>query len=97
VRGTHFRDSRLRDDDQIGGSGWSWLSPEDLSNQSFSSVSHNRSPQLSAGDDTETRRPSGGGGRDDGEVTAVGPAPRVEDALEFAAAANPSRRRQGLE
>ena len=86
-----------RDHDQIDGGLCGLLhQPEDLSNQSFSPVSQDGSADLSAGDDSEPRRPRGGRSRDDGEVPTVGPAADVEHALELATAADPPCRRQGM-
>ncbi len=72
------------------------LGPEHLSNQSFRSISHDRSPEFLARDDAEPASRPCRRRRDDGEVTAMGPATGVEDALEFPAAADSPRRWQSI-
>ena len=68
-----------------------------LSNQSFSPISDNCSADLAAGHDAQPGVGAGRAGqRDDGQIPAVGPAPRVEDALELAPAAQPPGAGQGI-
>lgn len=72
------------------------MSPEHLSNQSFSTIPHDRSPQFLAGDDTEAASGTWGRGGDDGEVAAMRSAAGVEDALKLPAAADTPRRWQSI-
>ena len=72
------------------------MRPENLSNQSFSSISHDRATELLAGDDTDPALGTGGGNGDDGEITTMGSATGVEDTLEVHAAANAPRGWQSI-
>ena len=78
----------LGDDDEVGRAIRCGLGPEHLSNQSFSSIPHDRPPQFLAGDDAEAAVGTGRRGGNDREVTAMGSATGVEDALELPAAAD---------
>ena len=76
------------DDDEVRRSFRRGFRPEHLSNQSFRSIPHDRSPELLAGDDAEPAVGTGGRGGDDREVTAMGSATGVEYALELPATAD---------
>ena len=78
----------LGDDDEVRGAIGRDLGPEHLSNQSFSSIPHDRSAEFLAGDDAQAAVGAWCRGGNDCEVTAMGSATGVEDALELPASAD---------
>jgi hypothetical protein len=58
-------------------------SSERLSNQSLSSISHHRPAKLLRGDDAEAGARGAVSSRNDGEVSSMGSAAGIKDALEF--------------
>ena len=87
---------RVWNDDEIESDAGGIACPEHFSNQPFSSVSNNRTPQFAAGDDPQARLTTRGRGENERQVTTMHPASGVEDALEVAPAAHAPVRRQGV-
>jgi len=69
---------------------------ENLSNQSFSSVSSDRIPEFPGGDDPKPARAGFVWRNQDRQVPALGPERQVEDSLEFTTTSDPAILRETL-
>lgn len=79
----------FRDDDEIPPGGQGLVQPEKLSNQSFSPVSLDRSPETPGGDDAESTLAEFVGQKQRRHKSSSSTRPPFLDALEFRPVANP--------
>jgi hypothetical protein len=85
---------RLRDDDNVEPRG-DLIATEDLSNQSFRSVSLNGSPEFPGGRDSQPSHPAGVGQDEHGAVAALDPDALFVHMLELGTTANALVRAKG--